>query len=327
MRHLNAVVYILVSLCCFVQLNHAQAQLPSFESGEDCMDWFLLAWADVEKNHAIAGVSEYSGTARKGLTSETWFSIRLVGKSNVPIYYLESEKIWGNDQGAGIWSKVLKRGGTAWCSSGDLGKTLSRFPDPQFDAKGKEIYVGTTHPFNPPDPFLFSVYSTAAYESSIDRKFVTAEFENAENEERGISKKSNFSTFYRKDTFGFLFECDQESGMPLRSTGYFKNPRHQARTGPEAFKDVSYIAETKWECVDDAKGVYVPVSITNLMNRINLKVNKTLLLELNCSYKVKELSDELLSDENMKLLLEDKGPVAALRKELYDSARKRRKIE
>lgn len=326
MRHVNGFICALVSLCCLVQLKHAQAQMPSFESGEECMDWFLLAWSEMEKVHAIAGVSEYSGTARYGTTSETWFSIKLVSKKKEVIHYCESEKIWGNGAGSGIWSKTLKRGGTSWWSNGDLGKPLARFPDPQFDANGKEINIGTPRPFYPPDPFLFTAYSPGAYESNeCDREYVTGDYQKRETENRGITEKSNFSTLYWKDTFGCLLEFDKKHGMPLKTTGYFKNATHKGKTGPDAFQDVNYIAQSKWECVDDAKEIYAPVYITSLMKRISPRVPKTLLLELSCSYRVKDLSEELLSDENMKLLLLDKGPIASLRKELYDSARSRKK--
>ena len=152
-----------------------------------------------------------------------------------------------------------------------------------------------------------------------------AEFPNYETEDRGMTKNSNFSTFYWKNTFGFLFAFDPKHGMPVRATGYFGNENAKVKAIPATFKDVSYVSETKWECVDNEKSVYAPVSITNLMNRISPKVPQTLLLELNCSYKVKDLSEELLSEENLKLLLVDKGPIAALRKELYDSARRRSK--
>jgi hypothetical protein len=326
MRHIIALVYALLSLCCLAQLNHARAQLPNFEFGDECMDWFLLAWSEIERVHAIAGVSEYSGTARNGTTSEAWFSIKLVSKKKEEIHYCESEKIWGNGAGAGIWSKTLKRGGTSWWSYGDLGKPLARFPDPQVDANGKEIDIGTPRPFYPPDPFLFTAYSPGAYEdNACDRKYVTGDYQKNEIENCGITEKSNFSTLYWKDTFGCLLEFDKKHGMPLMATGYFKSATHKGKTGPDAFKDVNYISQSKWECVDDAKGIYAPVYITSFMNRISPKVRKTLLLELSCSYRVKDLSEELLSDENMKLLLLDKGPIASLRKELYDSARKRRK--
>jgi len=326
MQRMNTFAFILAIYCCLAQLDQTQAQTPNFKSGDECMDWFVLGWSEVEKRHAIAGVSEYSGTAREGTTSEAWFSISVVSKSNEPIHYCESEKIWGNGAGAGIWSKTLKRGGTSWWSGGDLGKPLARFPDARFDANGKEIFIGTPRTFYPPDPFLFSVYSSGCYEDLMyDRKYLMAEFPNNETEDRGMTKNSNFSTFYWKDTFGFLFEFDQKHGMPVKATGYFRNEKHKGKANPEAFKDVSYVSETKWECVDNERGVYAPVSITNLTNRISPKVPKTLLLELSCSYKVKDLSEELLSEENLKLLLVDKGPIAALRKELYDSARRRNK--
>ena len=136
-----------------------------------------------------------------------------------------------------------------------------------------------------------------------------AELPNYETEDRGMTKNSNFSTFYWKDTHAFLFEFDPKHGMPVKATGYFEYKDRKGKAIPGAFKDVSYVSETKWECVDNERGVYAPVSITNLTNRISPKVPKTLLLELNCSYKVKDLSEEMLSEENLKLLLVDKGPM------------------
>jgi hypothetical protein len=73
--------------------------------------------------------------------------------------------------------------------------------------------------------------------------------------------------------------------------------------------------------------IFAPISITNFTHNVNLKNTGSRLCEISCSYKVNDISPDLLSDENLSSVLESRGDIAEVREELIKKVYKTAKRE
>ena len=140
-------------------------------------------------------------------------------------------------------------------------------------------------------------------------------------------RDGNKVVFFCNNLWSIEYTGNPENGMPTLTRGFFPDPNIKGPARRASFKTLNYESRTKWECLDEKKQIYAPVSVDNFVHKTHPlhKVSKH--LEIVVAYSLEPLNAELFSDENMKLLLKNDGPTAALRKKLNEKVRTRKASE
>ena len=115
-------------------------QIPDFETSEDCLDWFLLSWNQLNGKSACFGNAHVSGSSSEGFLDLEWFEVRFNDRSNHKFFrYIESRRTYANGEQADLWEKSLNRGKEWKWSLGDYSTEMATVQAPEFDEKGDQI--------------------------------------------------------------------------------------------------------------------------------------------------------------------------------------------
>lgn len=303
------------------------SQAPKLSTGRDCLDWFLVSWeqlAELDKV-ACAGVSEMSASFEVGSLNEEWFFVRLKDeKTKIVSEYLEIQTVYANGAGAGYWRKQLRRGDTFGWATGDRSQPLSGFRKLTEKQQGNSMDDRNLEvlKIRYPDPFTLTVASASCYGEHYDWTFFANLFEKGKLEDVEANDEKVLMCASTTEYLSMQMEFSSKTGMPLRTVGYFRDDKAENGRGK-----INFESKVKWEEVDAKREIFAPVSITNFTHNVNLKNTGSRLCEISCSYKVNDISPDLLSDENLSSVLESRGDIAELREELIKKVYKAAKRE
>lgn len=303
------------------------SQTPELRSGKDCLDWFLISWESLSNQDkvACAGVSEMSVSFGAGTMEQEWFFVRIKDdKTKIVSEYLEMQTIYANGAGTGHWRKQLRRGDSFAWASGDRSRPLSDFRTLTAKEQGSSSDERNLQvlQYRYPDPFILTISSASCYDEYYDWTFFANLFEKGKLEDVEANDEKVLMCASTTEYLSMQMEFNSKTGMPLRTVGYFRDDKAENGRGK-----INFESKVKWEEVDAKREIFAPVSITNLAHNVNLSNTGSRLCEISCSYKVNDISPDLLSDENLSSILESRGDIAELREELIKKVYKAAKRE
>jgi hypothetical protein len=328
-RQILAEHYALTLTLWFFTSAIAGAQIPRLESGEECFDWFLLSWENVEKKHAVVGHVEATTSPAEGTVSIDWFEIKCSdASSKSALHYCETRFSFSETMDNGLkagWTKSLYGLKKPRWSSGDLSTPMNEFDAPFFDLKGKLISgVPKTH--FPPNAFTLAVLTGGAFQMcrEFDYDYVVNTVSGMRKFEQPDELNGNTSVFMCDNLRSKEVISDRDTGMPRITRGYFRDPAKRGQPDRSFFPTLNFEAKTTWECLDEREGVFAPKAIDNFVHRDSPQSKSTTHVQLAVAYAIENVSSDLLSDANLELYLSKKGPTAELRETLFEKVQTRR---
>ena len=303
-------------------------QIPRMESGEDCIDWFLLSWNELEKCHAVVGHAESADSSGGGFVELEWFEIKCIDEvTKGGLHYCETRALYADapNTGFGIpWTKSLAGRKKLLACFGELSEPLEEFEPPVFDSKGKLVSGMARREFAP-NAFALAVMTGSGFRMS--EEFGCHYFSKTFGEMKKIEQQDdsigNKSVFIFNGVQSREIVADREHGMPIVTSGYFRDKTRKGEPDRTFFPVLNYEAKTTWESLDDGK-TFVPTTVDNFVNRTHpLHKGSSAHVQVAVAYAVKDIRAELLSTENLSNYLMRKGPTAELRAELQEKVRKR----
>lgn len=294
-------------------------QIPDFETSEDCLDWFLLSWNQLNGKSACFGNAHVSGSSSEGFLDLEWFEVRFNDRSNHKYYrYIESRRTYANGEQADLWEKSLNRGKEWKWSLGDFSKEMATVQAPEFDEKGDQI-GGLRTSMKTPDVCALSVVTGSVFESSfgshndVDKMFDQLKLKIEET----IVDGEKLQGFYHgggKYAVEILFD-KSFGGMPVSSRGYFRNNNEKGMPDRSFFPLVNFDSKTKWEEIGKG-GSFAPVEITNFVQRLSSKSKNSKVVEIRAAWEIDGIEASLFSDDSFEKNRSGKGPLFGLRKTL-----------
>ncbi|XZE17641.1 hypothetical protein SH449x_002915 [Pirellulaceae bacterium SH449] len=274
---------------------------------------------------ACAGVSEESVSFDAGTVEQEWFFVRIRDdKTKIVSEYLEMQTIYANGAGTGHWRKQLRRGDSFAWASGDRSRPLSDLRKLTEKEQGSSLDHRNLQvlQYRYPDPFALTIFSASNYGLHIDWALVSHLFEKGELEDVDSTDDKILKCNATTERLFTRIDFEAKTGMPVKAVGYFRDKK-----SPQGVGKINFESKTKWEVIDERREIFAPISITNRAHNVNLKNTGSRLCEISCSYKVNDLSPNLLSDESLNSLLGGHGELVDLREELVKKAYKTAKRE
>ena len=291
-------------------------QTPKFESSEDCLDWFLVSWDRVNNKSASLGNAHVSGTSSEGFVIAEWFDVRLDDRANNKLYrYVESRRTYADGEQSNLWEKRLIRGKEwKWCF-GEYSQEIATVPAPEFDDKGIQK-AGVNLAIKTPDVFLFSVVTGSAFESDLNSTKVSKIFEELKRDfDEADSEDDKLTGFFKGGgRFGVEIIFDKVvGGMPVSTRGYFRDQSKKGKPDKSFFTVMNFESKTRWETADKAKHFFVPISITNMVHKLNPTSKNSEVVEIQAAWEMDGISPELFSDDSLSKFRNSEGPLFELR--------------
>ena len=317
---------ILLSLC--VQVT---GQQPPFDSGEDCVDWFLVNWSNIEKSSAVVGRAEISDDQGLGYSELHWFEIRCFDKATQrPLRYYEiSNQSATSDQSdpGTTYFRSLTGLEKSRFKYGRFDQPLEEVAPPKFDKDGKLISGYQPNDF-PPNAFTMGLVTCSAIRmcDEFDHRYFSKLFSSTEfvdlRDEKGLKLVTLFNDKICKE-----IHSDEVSGMPVKVRGFFRNDSRNQKAARSSFSTLNFESKIGWECLDKEKGLFAPTFVDNIVHRVNPKKKVSMHLQMNTAYAVVPSNSDLLSEENRSSYLFKSGPIEQLKTNLIDRLKRNRMVQ
>jgi hypothetical protein len=325
------ILRIAVFACVFASYANVQGQVPKMDTGEECIDWFTSSWNSVDNRYAVVGLAE-NALSNGTYGQIEWFEIRCSDLATQErLVYCESRKASANapESSLGIpWIKTLRKERATqrelYASVGSRLEPLQEVEPPVFDSKGKRI-SGHNMGNHPPNAFSLAILtgSGLTFCDEFGCAYYVKRFRESKFLEQGKDADGNYSVFCHNALNGLDVVLHREHAMPVYCRGYFREESKRGEPDRSFFPKLNFESRTEWECLEDGK-TYVPVKVDNFVHRLNRLGSKgTQHVVLNVAYKTEGISPELVSEESLSLYRNDEGPLANLRKQLFEKLDRR----
>ncbi len=317
--------FVLICVIGFLSSSvNSHAQTPKFESASECADWFLVSWKAVNDKFACAGRSTMSGTQSPGYVNVDWFEVRFVDpQSREVFHYSENQFSYSDGEMHGLWEKWCKRGTQKFLyAMSSYEKRMDEVPIAVFNNEG-ELIDGVAPSRIPPNPFGFAIRSPSAFNTdfdSIDRTFST--WNRAKMEDLSDVEQRKV-VFMHEDAWGMEVHFNPAvGGMPEFVRGFFRDKTRKGAVDKSFFSKINFETKTKWKCLDDQREIYAPESVDSFVHRINATSKHSKQLKIQATWSIERIGKHLFSDDSLDKCLDDRGPLAELRKDLYEKLNK-----
>ena len=298
-----------LSFCSLV----SKAQERTLETVDECSDWYLSNWEQVDRKFACMAELHMITTSGDSMLVE-WFEVKFVDRTSQKSYqFIEIREIYANGERSNIWEKWLKRDDEYFWHVGDYLEKLERVNTKIKNSEGGPAF-GVVRTVFKPSVFAYSVISGSALSlqhdglDSVRKFFRDSVLIEQREEERGISG------FFGKKLAGNEIFFDPKSGwMPVFSRGFFRKTL-KGETNRSSYGKLYFEAKSKWETVGN--DLSVPVAITNIVHRSNPGSHDTSTIEIKAAWSVKGIDRELFSDKSLAEYYDDDGPIVKIRSEL-----------
>ena len=326
----SMLIYRIAVFACAVALSGVALgqvpKMPKMDTGEECIDWFLSSWSVLDDRYAVVGLAENAHS--NGVYGQIeWFEIGfsdLVTRERV--VYCEMRKASANvsESSLGIpWTKTLRKETAAtrklYGMVGTRLEPLQEIEPPVFDSNGKRI-SGYNMGNHPPNAFSLAIITgaglTLSHESGCN--YFVKRFSERKFLEQGNDADGNYSVFCYDALNGLDLVLHREHAMPIYCRGYFRDQAKKGQPDRSFFPSLNFESKTQWECLEDGK-TYVPVKVDNFVHRLNpLKGKQTQHVLVNVAYRTVGVTSELVSEDSLSLYRNDEGPLADLRRQLFE---------
>lgn len=296
------------------------AQTPKFESARDYADWFLVSWKAVNDKFACAGRATMSGTQSPGYVNVDWFEVRFVDPQSKEVFhYSENQFSYADGHMHGMWEKWCKRGNKKFLyAMSSYEKRMDEVPVAMFSKEG-ELIEGVAPSRVPPSPFGFTVQSPSAFNTDFDSIDGTFSTWNRVKMEDLPDLDPLKIVFMHEDLWGMEVHFNPDvGGMPVFARGFFRDKSKKGVVDRSFFSKINFETKTKWNCLDEKRDIYVPESVDSFVHRINESSKHSKQLSIQAAWSIDKIGKHLFADDCLEKCLDNRGPLAELRKELYD---------
>lgn len=311
-----------VLLVLIMNFSPAFGQVPSMENGDECLDWFLLCWNEMEKCHAVAGRADNAHSNGTNFEQTEWFEIKCTSKiTKERLHYCEQRHFSFGDPGSksGVpWKRTLRSKSKLLIASGARNRALDAFEPPVYDSNGKLI-SGVRFSNEAPNAFSMAVLTGSGIDMSeeFNNVYFTKTFSKMKKVDEGKDSRENFRLFAFDQVNSRELIFDKENAMPIVSRGFFRDKTMKGEVDKTHFPVLNFEAKTSWERLEDGK-TYAPTRVDNFVHQTSpLKKTASRHVQLVVAYDTTDVNDEILSDENLQRDTLNEGPISALRDKLF----------